>query len=104
MAHGLTPQVGPRSALIGERTEAIYLFETLESAEDAMAGWLSEELEAIDEISILEVHIQFAEPVESSFEIIHLDHIAPQNITVLCENIENLSSLKSLKSKTDISL
>lgn len=42
---GLRPQIGPRSALIGEENEMVYFFTTLLAVEDALCNWLGEELD-----------------------------------------------------------
>jgi hypothetical protein len=62
LANGLVPAIGPRSVRIGEETAAVYLFESLEMAEDAIGGWLGDALEddSIAKLAILEVDLDEA--------------------------------------------
>ena len=41
---GLIPAIGPRSRKAGEDRPWVYLFPDMETAEDAMANWLGDEL------------------------------------------------------------
>lgn len=40
MTEGPTPQIGPRSEWFGESENAIYLFKSMESVENALMNWL----------------------------------------------------------------
>ena len=58
LSQGLVPQIGERSAELGEATPAVYLFPTLEALEDALGGWLGECFEDEEEdLHILQVDL-----------------------------------------------
>lgn len=54
MQRGLVPSVGKRSKKLREPS-AVFLFPTRDSAEDAVSGWLGDEIEEDDSLALLEV-------------------------------------------------
>jgi len=59
LERGLQPQIGDRSAALGEATPNIYLFPDLETCEDALANWLGDcfETEPENGLAILEIDV-----------------------------------------------
>lgn len=57
LQQGIHPKIGPRSQALGEATNAVYLFPTLEHVEAALMSWLGENFEEDEEIIVLEVDI-----------------------------------------------
>lgn len=53
LMNGLQPQIGERSALIGESTENVYLFTSSDACETALMNWLGDEFEDV-ELAVLE--------------------------------------------------
>ena len=54
--YGLMPSVGDRSRQLGE-SSAIFLFPDQDSAEDAVSGWLGDQLDEDEPLALLEVHV-----------------------------------------------
>lgn len=102
--YGLVPQVGARSQDLGESRAAIYLFETIEDAEDALGGWLGESFDEDEALTLLEVNTMdlIASEGGAGYEMVFEDPIDPSRIKVLHQHIETLSSLSSIKPKKDI--
>jgi hypothetical protein len=86
--HGLLPRIGERSELLGEASERVYLFDTRESAYDALGSWLGEEFEE-EELVLLSVPAAAVrEPTpsfpeaETSFEWTSADRVPGERFTV----------------------
>ena len=63
LANGLIAQIGERSEEIGESQEAIYLFPNFEEMNNALANWLGECFEDIDELIILQIDLPKGFPI-----------------------------------------
>lgn len=81
---GLRPQIGPRSALLGEDKEMIYFFGSMLAVEDALSNWLGEALD--DEpgaISVLAVDRSGLHLVsDGGYELACPHLIMPENISL----------------------
>lgn len=81
---GLIPMIGERSQEVGEPVPAIFLFDSKESMEDALWGWLGDELEDEDSIVILKVSLPkgyfLDEGVSCDFEVRGYKPIPPEYI------------------------
>ena len=81
---GLRPQIGPRSALLGEDKEMIYFFGSMQAVEDALSNWLGEALD--DEpgaISVLAVDRSGLHLVsDGGYELTCPHLIRPENISL----------------------
>ena len=85
MRRGLVPTRGPRSRMLGESLDAIYLFREREAVDDALCNWLGEALPDIP-LTLLQVKVpDGATLVETTaeYEIVVANRIPPQNIAVL---------------------
>ena len=81
--YGLIPLKGERSVACGEETPAVYLFNSLEDVDTALASWLGEELEDIPLAVVLEVKTESAIQSETAeFEFISTVRIPPENLRV----------------------
>jgi hypothetical protein len=84
MRRGLVPTRGPRSRMLGESLDAIYLFREREAVDDALCNWLGEELPDVP-LTLLQVKVpDGATLVETTaeYEIVVANRIPPQNIAV----------------------
>ena len=54
---GLVPRIGPRSRRLKESRPAIYLFPTIEDAENAFSNWLGDEFSENTRLALLKVTI-----------------------------------------------
>ena len=81
---GLQPQIGPRSALLGEAKEMVYFFGSMLAVEDALSNWLGEALD--DEpgaISVLAVDRSGLHLVsDGGYELTCPHLIRPENISL----------------------
>ena len=81
---GLRPQIGPRSALLGETKEMVYFFGSMLAVEDALSNWLGEALD--DEpgaISVLAVDRSGLHLVsDAGYELACLRLVPPENISL----------------------
>lgn len=53
LREGLVPQIGERSALVGETAPAIYCFADLRELEDALTNWMAEYFDEDEPLSLL---------------------------------------------------
>lgn len=86
---GLIVGIGPRSEKMEEAQPAIYLFKSVEDAEDAVSNWLGEEFDEDEELDLYQVDIPsnwHYESGENEFEIRSLQDIPAQYITLLKSN------------------
>lgn len=95
---GLKPRIGPLSQLIDEPHARIYLFDSSESVEDALASWFGEALDEVygedEPLALLAIPSRYVvepkptfEADETSFEW-HTEHvIQPGDISLLSTDI-----------------
>jgi hypothetical protein len=87
-SQGLIPQIGERSADLGEPVPAVYLFPSLADLEDALGGWLGECFEDYeDSLHVLKVDLTDAViDQEVEWELKCYDAIPADRISYLrCE-------------------
>lgn len=65
-SNGLIPKLGERSKHIEDENK-VYLFQEYTDLQNALSGWLGEEFEEIDSITLWEVRLPENFPVEPSF-------------------------------------
>lgn len=91
---GLLPQIGERSAQLGESEPAVFLFSSFENMENALWNWLGEVFDEEEERTGEHVgHVAlrvllpdgFAVPPDEMYEIAYPDAIPPENIQVMWE-------------------
>ncbi len=83
LERGLQPQIGDRSAEMGEATPSVYLFPDLEACEDALANWLGDcfENEPENGLAILEIDVTgLALESNAGFELECQEIINPSRI------------------------
>ena len=56
MRRGLVPPRGPRSRMLGESLDAIYLFREREAVDDALGSWLGD---ALPDVPLTLLRVQF---------------------------------------------
>lgn len=77
---GLIPSIGERSTLLNEKEKCVYLFGSIELAEDAFCNWLSEYIEedcillAVDTVAVF-----------NGSEFITENMIPPEKISIVKE-------------------
>lgn len=86
---GLRPQIGPRSALLGEKVARVYFFQTLDSVEVALCNWLGDALD--DEPGAIAVLAIDATGLELDylawpFEIACLHPVGPEKISLILQD------------------
>lgn len=92
---GLEAQIGARSRDIGETSNAVYLFRTLEGAEDGLGGWFGECFDEDEILSLLAVHLPVeVQDDESSFEFAYQADVPADWITVLSRNVDTLRDFR----------
>lgn len=81
---GLIPKRGSRSRRIKEKRDAIYLFPTIQDAEDGYSQWLMDEFSERTKLALLKVTVPHSIELFSDvpFENHIYDSIPPQCITV----------------------
>jgi len=57
MTEGLIPSVGPRSSLMENEAQGVYLFTSQENMETALGGWLGECFDDADTLCVLQVDL-----------------------------------------------
>jgi hypothetical protein len=87
---GLLPQIGPRSAALGELVPAVFCFDSPEDLSDALLNWLPDQFDDDQELSLLEIQTPLSiTPVEGAgFEILVLETIPASRICLLARSIE----------------
>lgn len=87
LASGLIPAIGERSTELGEAAPAIYLFPTIEDAEDAVGNWLGESFDEDEELALFAVDITDIPYVqEVEWEIIVSEAVSADRMEVLYSN------------------
>lgn len=87
---GLLPMIGERSEKMGEAVACVFLFPTLDDAENAWTNWLGEELEDAGDVALLEVTLpnDAQLTVGAGYEIAVLSSISPQHIHVITKDLD----------------
>ena len=88
MSEGLIPQRGPRSKRMADH--GIFLFEDMETMEDALSNWLGDEFEEDEPLTLLGVELPpnaDIAPETVGFEINVLSSIPPEFIEIISEEI-----------------
>ncbi len=81
LANGLIPSKGERSTDFGETEDAVYFFPSEEAVKDALMGWLGDEMEDVDEISILLVDLTGFEVTQTTgYELTVNQTVPPDRI------------------------
>jgi hypothetical protein len=88
MQNGLIPRIGRRARLLGESTPAIYLFPSIEDAEDALEQWYGNEFSDNTRLALLAVNIPpgATEIAGAGYERIFTTPIPPQQIKIIDTN------------------
>lgn len=87
MEQGLIPQIGERSVQLDGEREGVFLFTSEESCEDALANWLGDELDEVDDgVVILKVELPEHFPLDFDVE---WEAISRQTIDPSCIAIYN---------------
>jgi hypothetical protein len=82
---GLVPTRGPRSRLLGESRDAVYLFRDRDAVDDALGSWLGDALHDVP-LTLLRVTVPVSAtllPTNADYEIVVADRIPPDSITNL---------------------
>ena len=82
---GLVPTRGPRSRLLGESRDAVYLFRDRDAVDDALGSWLGDALLNLP-LTLLRVTVPknaTLVPTTADYEIVVADRIPPDSITNL---------------------
>lgn len=98
MEHGLIPKRGTRSRKLKENKPAIYLFPTIEDAEEGFSQWLMDEFAETTKLALLKVTVPHSIELYSDvpFENHVYDPIPPANITVQTMDAGSELDLSSL--------
>lgn len=84
--NGLVPNIGDRSASIGEGTPMIYLFGSKDDAEDAVINWLGDEFDEDESLSLLAVTLPpGVEAIKQAFEYVVTEGIPSECLKNLGE-------------------
>lgn len=88
LVNGLVPRKGSRSNKLGEKEEAIYLFKSVDDAEDAVMNWLGDEFNEDAILVLLEVKVPpdfVITEIEGHFEAVSADPIPAKYIRLVKE-------------------
>lgn len=94
MKNGLVPNIGDRSSKIAGEQSGIYLFPSVEAAEDAVMNWLGDEFDEDEPLTLLKVNIDGLEKYISQgadYELIVNTNIEPNRIKKLNTQLEEAS-------------
>lgn len=95
---GLKAQIGARSLDIDEPSKAVYLFRTLEGAEDGLGGWFGDCFDEDETLCLLAVHLPIEIPRDThSYEFIFEDDIPAAWITVLARDVDSITDFRTLE-------
>lgn len=99
LERGIIPQIGPRSARLGEPAPRAYFFRSLADIEDALFSWLFDEFGEDTQIALLRVDHNREEALvhETKWEVSSTAVTPPSAITVLTLDIGSLSHLHDLE-------
>jgi len=97
LKHGLQPDIGVRSRRIKEKIPAIYLFDNLNSIEDALSSWMEVEFDEDEELSLLKITLPSNIRAEDTgFEYAVYENIPKKYIKVLSTDIMNEPNISKL--------
>ena len=94
MKTGLVPNIGDRSSKITGEQSGIYLFPTVEAAEDAVMNWLGDEFDEDEPLTMLKVNVAGLENSigkGADYELIANTTIEPNRIHKLNTQLEEAS-------------
>lgn len=94
MKNGLVPNIGDRSSKIAGEQSGIYLFPSVEAAEDAVMNWLGDEFDEDEPLTLLKVNIDGLEKYirqGADYELIVNTAIEPNRIHKLDTQLEEAS-------------
>ena len=88
LSSGLKPQIGIRAQAAGETTPAVFLFPSIDAAENALLNWLGDAMEDTP-LTLLKVDLaaQSSMPSSTQWELMELTTIPPAQITILHKDI-----------------
>jgi len=101
---GLRPRIGARSAELGETTEAVYLFKSLDDVEDALTNWLGDCFDEDEVLALLSVQgtgLQFLES-SAAYECVVPHPIIPSALHILCHDLDDESTLIQIRHRSNI--
>jgi hypothetical protein len=95
--HGLLPKNGSLSTLAGEGKPAIYLFRSIEAAEEGVTNWMGDYLPEEEPLALLKVVLPVGLRTrrgenEFGYEFKIYQPIPPQNLEVLTKDFDNFVS------------
>lgn len=89
LREGLVPQIGERSALVGETVPAIFCFADLRELEDGLANWTADYFDEDEPLSLLRItaggDTKFGEG--AGYEVVILSPISATSLTVMYEDV-----------------
>lgn len=89
LREGLVPQIGERSALVGETVPAIFCFADLRELEDALTNWMADYFDEEEPLSLLRVaaggDAKFGEG--AGYEVVILSAIPAVSLTLMHEDV-----------------
>lgn len=85
MTQGLIPKIGPRSRRIREAVPGIYLFYSVDDAEEAVMNWLGDQFGEDTILALLRVEVppDHARTVGAGYEVILTAPVPPQNLQIV---------------------
>lgn len=91
ISDGLKPAIGPRSAELGEKVEAIYCFDSPEDLENALSNWMGDVFDEDQVLALLELDVpENALAGEGAgFEVVICSPIPVGNIRILSHDIDS---------------
>ena len=86
---GLVPKIGKRARLLQEPMKGIYLFHSVEDAEDAVMGWLGDQFGEDVQLALLAVEVPSgaAQTPGAGYEVILTEPVPSQNIKIVSKNL-----------------
>lgn len=95
LERGLVPRIGGRSAMFGETSKGVYLFNSAEACESGLMNWLGDEFENA-ELVVLEFDKSgFSGDAHAGYELVCLHTISPDRIVrVLDEELTPITKGK----------
>lgn len=97
MLDGLLAKIGPRSLELGEPVPAVYLFRTIEDAENALSNWLGEAFDEDEVLSLLGVTLPEDIPEDPmSFEYCVYRDIPGERIVILVEDLDQIIDIRDI--------
>ncbi len=88
--NGLQPNIGDRSVKLEDKA-GIYLFNSLDDAENALSNWLGDEFDEDEQLSLLQITSNNIKPNRSHYETVVDTNIPASDITVLTKDIDTFN-------------